>query len=449
MISKGILTKLCQWFKRKSLVICCGIAPVILLSALLFTCSFGYNVTVNGKVVGTAPSKEYVTNLINSINQEFSPYLDGGKAIAVEPVMTPKLVIGKDFSSKQELGEALKSYNPYLEKAYSVKSNNKTVVAFKTEKERKQCYDKFISNATKDFTSYEIADTVTFEYELVPYGLIKSGDSALRMMARTYDFCDTVKLNKNCKTEDILVAYCISKTDFVKLNPKYKAGVSKTAKIKSKIPYIRILCKQDYTENTVIKHDVEYQTDDTLLKGKSKLKTEGKDGFNQTDKTRYIINGKLLYENTNGTKFCKATAEVVLVGTKETNKGTGKFEKPCEGTLSSRYGSREGRMHKGVDICGDEGTAITTADNGVVIYSDWDDSGYGYMIEIDHGNGYKTLYAHCSKLYAKVGDNVEKGDVIAAMGNTGRSTGTHLHFEVIETSSGRSIDPLSFFDIKK
>lgn len=448
MISRENMAKICQWFKRKSFVICCGIAPVILLSALLFNCNFGYNVIVNNEILGTAPSKEYVNNLICSINEELAPYL-GGDAITVEPAMTPKIVIGKDFSTSQELGEALKSFCPYLEKAYSIKSNGKTVVAFKTEKERKNCYDTFISNTTKDSTSYEILDTVTFEYELVPYGLIKSGSNAVSMLKRTYNFSETVELNEDCTLSDIIVAYAITKEDFLKLNPGYSEGQTRKAKINSNIPYIRVLCKKEYTENKVLRHKIKYENDSSLLKGKSKMKTEGKDGFEKTEKTRYILNGNVIYDEKGKTTLEDSKTEVVLVGTKEAEIGTGNMSNPCKGkgTLSSRYGSRNGRMHKGIDICGPEGTDITAADSGTVVFSGWDNGGYGYVVKIDHGNGYETLYAHCKSLYVTEGSSVKKGDVIASMGNTGRSTGPHLHFEVINTKNGSNIDPLKLFNL--
>ncbi len=449
MISRERLAKLCQWFKGKSFVICCGIAPVILLSALLLTCNFGCNVIVNGEIIGTAPSNKYVYNLIDSINEELAPYLGGSDAITVEPSTTPKIVIGKGFSTSQELGEALKSYCPYLEKAYSVKSNGKTVVAFKSKEERQKCYDTFVSNMTKDSTSYEIADKVTFEYELVPYGLIKSGNGAITMLERTYDFSDTVSINTDYSLSDILVAYAMEEEEFAKLNPNFEEGKSKTVKIKSEVPYIRVVNKQSYTETRVLRHGVKYEDDATLPEGKTAIKTEGSDGYEQTDKIRYVLNGKTICETSGKTTRSDAVSQVLLVGTLEADKvtGTGNIAKPTVGKLSSRYGSRNGRLHKGVDICGPEGTPITAADSGKVIFSGWDDSGYGYMLKIDHGNGYVTLYAHCKELYVAEGEVVTKGETVSSMGNTGRSTGSHLHFEVINTKTGESIDPLKFFDI--
>ena len=131
-------------------------------------------------------------------------------------------------------------------------------------------------------------------------------------------------------------------------------------------------------------------------------------------------------------------------GTMEISKnGTGRFLRPISGVITSRYGTRNMRAHKGVDIAGNHGDDIFAADTGVVTYSGWCE-GYGNLIIIDHQNGYVTYYGHCSKLYANVGDSVLKGDVIATVGSTGRSTGPHLHFEV--RLNGEDYDPLKFID---
>lgn len=106
--------------------------------------------------------------------------------------------------------------------------------------------------------------------------------------------------------------------------------------------------------------------------------------------------------------------------------------KPVSGTISSRFGSIEnvrGGAHTGLDIASPRGTAIKAAASGVVSFAGWKGS-YGKMVAISHGNGVQTYYAHCNSLNVKVGQKVSKGQVIAAVGSTGNSTGPHLHLEV-------------------
>jgi murein DD-endopeptidase MepM/ murein hydrolase activator NlpD len=98
--------------------------------------------------------------------------------------------------------------------------------------------------------------------------------------------------------------------------------------------------------------------------------------------------------------------------------------------ISSPFGKRWWRQHQGIDLAAPHNASIYAASSGTVVYSGWE-SGYGKSVVIDHGNGIKTRYAHCSKLLVRVGSVVKKGALIAKVGSTGHSTGPHLHFEVI------------------
>ena len=103
--------------------------------------------------------------------------------------------------------------------------------------------------------------------------------------------------------------------------------------------------------------------------------------------------------------------------------------KPVNGTITSRFGRRSRGIHTGLDIANSSGTPIKACASGTIIYSGYKGS-YGKMLVIDHGNGVQTYYAHCSSLYVGTGTYVNQGDVIGAVGNTGNSTGPHLHLEV-------------------
>ena len=108
-------------------------------------------------------------------------------------------------------------------------------------------------------------------------------------------------------------------------------------------------------------------------------------------------------------------------------------------TITSRFGQRSSGTHTGLDIAAPMGTNIHAAASGTVVTSGWSDYGYGYHVVISHGNGVYTLYGHCSRLYATVGDVVNQGDTIAAVGSTGNSTGPHLHLEI--RVNGQKLNP--------
>lgn len=108
---------------------------------------------------------------------------------------------------------------------------------------------------------------------------------------------------------------------------------------------------------------------------------------------------------------------------------------------SSPYGARWGRKHEGVDMAGAHGSPVYSTADGEVVFAGWQ-RGYGNLIKVRHELGVETRYAHLSKIHVKPGQKVSRGTQIGDMGNTGRSTGTHLHYEV--RVNGQSVDPMSF-----
>lgn len=121
--------------------------------------------------------------------------------------------------------------------------------------------------------------------------------------------------------------------------------------------------------------------------------------------------------------------------------GSGVLGWPVSGPVTSGFGSRWGRMHEGVDIAVGEGTPVHAAAAGTVIYAGWM-GGYGNLVVVDHGNGLSTAYAHNSSLSVSVGQSVAAGELVSYSGNTGNSTGPHVHFEV--RVNGSAVDPLGY-----
>ena len=122
--------------------------------------------------------------------------------------------------------------------------------------------------------------------------------------------------------------------------------------------------------------------------------------------------------------------------------------RPIEsGWISSYYGKRidpfsgKKTFHHGLDFAGKSGSNVLAVADGIISWTG-KRSGYGHTVEIDHGNGYVTLYGHNQKVTVKAGDRIQRGQVIALMGSTGRSTGPHVHFEVLR--DGRKINPYTF-----
>ncbi|MBQ9742273.1 MAG: peptidoglycan DD-metalloendopeptidase family protein [Ruminococcus sp.] len=208
-----------------------------------------------------------------------------------------------------------------------------------------------------------------------------------------------------------------------------------------------IRLETDYVVEEEIAYSTITETDDTQLDTYSEVKTQGSNGLKEVSYRLVYVDGvQTDAVFSSETVITEAVDEVVVVGTQESYQPTGDFIWPVPYTsnVTSHYKWRWGRMHNGIDIAdsGCYGVDIVASDAGTVEWAGWDSSGYGNYVIIDHGNGYKTLYGHCCEVYVSIGDKVNQGDVVGAMGATGNVTGTHLHFEIIE--NGVKVDPYPY-----
>ena len=209
-----------------------------------------------------------------------------------------------------------------------------------------------------------------------------------------------------------------------------------------------------YTET--VKYTTVYLQDPSLPLGYESPVSSGVNGKQRVNGQIIYVNGKEMYRTVVSTEYIKAPKNrVVKIGAQTYSdssvigdgKATGRFIWPLPYTkvISSPFANRWGRLHGAIDISNGSvnGKPIIATDGGTVIEADFHGS-YGYYVLIDHGNGFKTRYAHCSKLKVEVGQKVAQGQYIANVGNTGYSLGAHLHFEIIK--DGALVDPLKYVE---
>ena len=207
-----------------------------------------------------------------------------------------------------------------------------------------------------------------------------------------------------------------------------------------------------------VKYETVAQKDATKKAGYQQVITEGVHGSNKVVKETVYLNGVMVSDPVVTTTVLRAPVnEVILVGIKDVfvttapqNASSAGFVWPLseKGVITAPYGELRGggsRRHQGVDIGVPVGTSVVAVKGGTVIEEDYD-SDYGYYVIIDHGNGMQTRYAHNSSNTVSVGQTISAGQLIALSGNTGRSTGPHLHFEVI--INGRTTNPGYSLDLK-
>ncbi len=256
-------------------------------------------------------------------------------------------------------------------------------------------------------------------------------DARLKSFA---DGCDEVSFVKNV---DIETGYF----------PAAKVSTLAEARDYIKSLEVRAVKTESYVD-TLAFETVKTESD-SYIKGYRRVTSAGKNGTADVTATVTYINGvETAREIITSTTITEPVAQQEIVGTAVVSKskaGTDLFAWPLARAsrqyISSYYG--DGRGHKGIDIVSPKNTAIYAAMGGTVTYASYRND-YGYHVVIDHGNGYKTLYAHACELNVSVGQVVERGETIAFVGSTGQSTGNHLHFEIYV--NGVRINPIDYIE---
>ncbi len=216
---------------------------------------------------------------------------------------------------------------------------------------------------------------------------------------------------------------------------------------------LQVLVKTDIVLTERVPYSTKVKYDENMDSSYSKVMQKGKAGSQKTTYRVSYLDGVQVDAVIKNIKTIKKPVNKVVVkgkgeeagenysaGTSSVSDSGFMWPVPSVHTISSNYGYRDGgEFHTGLDISDGNcyGNEIVASMSGTVEWAGYDDSGYGNYVIINHGNGYKTLYGHCSAVYVSQGQSVSQGETIAAIGNTGQSYGAHLHFEV-RTGDDRS-----------
>ncbi len=226
--------------------------------------------------------------------------------------------------------------------------------------------------------------------------------------------------------------------------------------VKSKLDTLQVKTVATVTSEKEVAFSTKTVNNNKENVGYAKIVTAGVNGLNRKVETVETINGSETARTEISNEVIKepvtqviekGTKAVYSSGTQKANVASSGFICPMNKgdikMISAYWG--DGRGHRAVDLSGNTGVAIFASKAGTVEFSGYDGA-YGYCVVIDHGDGYKTRYAHASALCVKKGETVTQGQQVAKLGNTGRSTGPHLHFEVIK--NGNRVNPSNYVNFK-
>ncbi|MFJ8064290.1 peptidoglycan DD-metalloendopeptidase family protein [Psychrobacillus sp. NPDC096426] len=468
---------------RKSSIVKKATVSILLISSLSFNIAFAneddshtlkeiYHIYSNGQYVGALSDQTEMETMMDqkvldsrSQYKDFSLKAGSNLSIVPEQVFTASTddeatlqklnelieVKAKAFalSVNDEMAVYVKDLDAYRDAVHKLKLHfvsEEELQAVEARKDSTETLPKLKENETRimDLILKEKVSGVTVDVS--PEQVVSSDDAVKLLLEGTLEQ-ETYKVAEGDVLGTIASKHNLSTSELMALNPGVSEStvlqIGQELNVTVLKPLINVEVLYEKRAEEVIKHTKKVEETDEMYKGDTKVKQEGSDGKKIATylvrKENGIEVGQSVIEET----ILEAPKDhIVLKGTKVIpSRGSGQFAWPAEGGyISSKMGYRWGRQHEGIDIARPNGYTIKASDNGVVEAAGQDGT-YGNRVIVNHQNGYKTTYAHLSSISVSVGDVVPQGSKLGVMGSTGRSTGTHLHFEV--EKNGVTINPLS------
>lgn len=411
----------------------------------------GYAVKYNGMIVGYTKEMESTSKVLDSLKDELRK-VDQSISISDQLQFEKMHLEDNRITDSDSIKESLKSILYSFYTSYAITVNNKEMAVVRSESEAQKVLDEikrhFIEADSKDgvqVTEVSIKDVIrvspritnpliAVEWKTAVELLLSAKGENKKYDVKQGDSLWRIASNCNMKVEEL-----------VAINPNINAEalqIGQAINVSVSEPFLNVETTVMASSDEEIPPDITYVNDDNLYTGDTKVIESGQNGVNRIVKQIKKLNGREVVSAVLSTSVIKSPVTKVMARGTKIMIGSGQIQWPIVGELCSYFGSRGGQ-HKGIDIIADMGDPIYAADSGVVIFArnGWN-GGYGNKVEISHGNGYTTIYAHCSTLSVVEGQSVARGQRIASIGSTGDSIGPHLHFEV--RLNDRPQNPLKF-----
>ena len=404
-----------------------------------------YEYSYNGKALGVVKTKEEVYKTIDAIGDKLGTALHARVAIDKEQDITFREVHGwkLQLDSKDEVLNNLTYMQDLKVVASAIFKDGEQIAILQTVDVARDILESIKDNFTQQkenesrvFDEITFAENVEIRNVSVNLGEIENEADVLKYMltGAVEKKIHTVKSGETFS--GIAKKYDLKQKDLEAMNPginpsKLKIGQQITLNRDAPVLTVKTAEVVTYTEN--IQFDTIYEESASMYEGETSVKRKGVYGTQEVVARVYRANGEEISREVLSTKkLTDPTSQIVVKGTKKAppRQGTGTWAWPLKNyRISSKFGARWGRNHNGLDMAASTGTKIYASDGGTVTYAGYKGT-FGYLVIINHGGNYESYYAHCSKLLVKKGDKVFQGQNIALVGNTGRSTGPHLHFEI-------------------
>lgn len=421
-------------------------AGVLIFAASIYR--VGLEVVLDGESIGYVSSQSVVEESLAVVSEKASEIL--GRHFTIMPDISYRFsIVNKNrlFDSEGVEAQLLTSI-PDIDRLCVLVVDGVQIAAAWMPSDIQVVLDELLDQYPSDGKK-AFYQEVSIQSQLASLGLIRTQDELRAMLTRPLSRELKIVVNEGDTVEGIASAYNISVSELLQLNPELDRPLETGQELllRREAPMLSVLYSAQVSFLETIPFEVEYVDDPTLWAGEVKTVTYGVDGEALVMAMQTSIDGYQPDTDEIGRLIVvEPVAETIAVGIR-TRETTGTFIRPANGKVSSFFGMRrhpvygDRRMHRGVDISGRRGDPVFAADGGVVEFAGRR-SGFGLVVIISHGNGYKTLYAHCSRIHVKEGQRVGQGERIADIGSTGVTTGPHLHFEI--QVNGVARDPMPY-----
>lgn len=430
----------------------CGLAAIAVFCSIY---TVGTTVTYDGEVIAAVSSREEAEDARQKLERVTTRTL--GETYTIDDAQLQYfsgLMRRQEVVDEATFEEELSEEIGLVTSAYCLYVDGERIGATPYEGALEELLSQMQASATNgDTISISFAEDVQIKQEYVPKDEIMNLGYLAETLYSTKSAEVTYEVKKGDTWSEIAEDHGMTNKELLALNPGYdidKLQIGEVLTLAASVPYLTMTVVQQERYVEDVMYDIEYTNTDTMYKGDYKVTSAGQYGAADVVANVTYVNG----EETERTVLSSVTlkepvTEQRLQGTKErpTWYPTGTFRWPVSGRITSYFGGRRSpggigsTNHKGIDIAAPKGTPVYAADGGTVTYAGWM-GGYGYLVRINHGNGYETYYGHNSSLTVSVGQKVYKGQQIARVGSTGNSTGNHCHFEV--RYNGVAKNPLNY-----
>ena len=451
----ALRAKLGQRWRFHPAMLLCGGCVAAAVGLFFSAYTFGTTVLYDGEVIAAVDSQTAAEEAAADLEAVTTRTL--GERYSIDDSMiqySSGLLRRQDVVDTTTLEEDLSQQIGLVTQAYSLYVDGELVGATPYEGALEELLNQLQSSAADENTiSCEFAEDVEIKQEYVPTEKVMNLGYLAELLYSTKTAEVTYTVKAGDTWSEIAEDHDMTSSELLEMNPGYdidKIQIGEVLTLSEAVPYLTVTVKQReyYVEDVM--YDIEYTDTADLYKGDYKVVSAGEYGAADVVANVTYVNG-VETERTilSSVTLKEPVTEQRLQGTRErpTWYPTGTFRWPISGRITSYFGGRSSpggigsTNHQGIDIAGSYGTPVYAADGGTVTYAGWM-GGYGYLVQIDHGNGYVTRYGHNSSLTVSVGDHVYKGQQIARVGSTGNSTGNHCHFEV--RYNGVARNPLNY-----